>query len=152
MSIPFYRRRKDTKSKPENVQAWIKCLNNSWSFTLIDGNKENFSLYGNVEDEKVNINRMNLIPLLELMNWIYDPKKKKNLTVYCNSSYVVNCMKEWLDKWKRHDFKIDDNTERPYADILRKIDSMRSSIELTVKLLMVEDTFSERASSLLEKN
>ena len=146
-SIPFYNgRKKDTKEKLESIQAWIKSSEIKWSFVYVDGRKDIFSLCG--IEENVDKNRLILISLLELLEWINDPEKKKILLVYTNSLYVVNCVSEWMDKWKRFDFKFDDETDRPNADILRKIDVLKSNIDLTVKLLMTEDGLSNLATSL----
>lgn len=153
-NVPFHiERKKDGKEKPENIQAWIKSSyeNNegSWSFVYINGKKDIFSFYGkeNITDK----NRIHLIPLLELMEWIDEPIKKRNLIVYTTSIYVVNCISEWLDKWKRNDFKIEEKGYRPNSDILRKIDVLRVNTTISVKLLMLENEFSSKADMLCHR-
>lgn len=156
-SIPFYRgRKKDVIEKLENIQAWIRgvsCDNKRgfWSFVYLNGKNELSSIYGS--EENTDINRIDLIPLLELLEWIDENDKKKNLIVYTKSSYVVNCVNEWIDKWKRSDFHIndDESSYRPNTDILRRIDMLKKNINITVKLIMVENELSLKTVSLCEK-
>ena len=149
--VPFCKKRKKDK-KIDTVNAWIKgnlSLNKEgrWSFIYTNGTKEIWSMYGDeIDTDK---NRVILISLLELMEWIRDSNNKKNLIVYTNSLYVVNCISEWLNKWKRTDFKVEDDTYRPNSDILRKIDKLKEYINITVKLLTIENEFSNKANSLL---
>lgn len=150
--VQFYRKiKKEDKEKIENIQAWIKTKpdNGLWAFVFIDNKKEIFSFYGQELSEDKN--HLQLIPLIELLEWIDEPEKKKNLLVYTKSSYVVNCLTEWIDKWKRTDFKIEDKKDRPNADLLRKIDKLKTNITVTVKLLMAENDFSKQSEELITK-
>jgi ribonuclease HI len=191
ISLPFYNnnKKKDIKEKQEKIQAWIKGISrnngNKWSFlyTNID-NKETVSMYG--EEKSSDENRIVLIALLELMEWIYNKDKKKILIVYTNSSYVVNCISDWSDRWRRTNYKrkiekieinekikkIEINekikinefkhnsiecgieiqtVDRPNADVLRRIDKLKSHVNITVKRLMIENEYSIMTNDLIDK-
>lgn len=147
--IQFYKKRnKEEKEKIENIQAWLQNNDTGvWSFIYIDDKKDIFSLYG--KDLSQDKNRIVLIPLIELLEWIDEPGKKKNLLLYTKSSYIVNCLNEWICKWIRTDFKIEDDKYRPNSDLLRKIDVLRTNITITVKLLLVENEFSKQSDKLI---
>jgi hypothetical protein len=194
-------KKKDIKEKQERIQAWIKGTsqhnnnsnnnnnnsnsnsnnnnnnnnnnnsnNNKWSFLYThNDNKETFSIHG--EEKSSDKNRIVLIALVELMEWIYNKDKKKILIVYTNSSYVVNCISDWCDKWRRTNYKINreyianefeysnidcdiqiKTMDRPNADILRRIDKLKSHINIVVNRLMVENKYSIMTNDLIDNN
>jgi ribonuclease HI len=147
--VQFYKRRNKESGgeKIENIQAWILNDGNLWSFIYINNKKEVFSLCG--RENTIDKLKNQLHPLIELLEWIDDPEKKKNVTIYTRSLYIVNCLTEWCDKWRRNNFKIDDNTDRPNADLLRKIDILKTNLSLNVKFLISENDFFKQLKELL---
>lgn len=152
----FFNKPTRRREKIETIQAWIlgyynpgKTPEGVWSATFMDKDKNISSLYGS--EKTTDKNRVHLVPLLELLEWIKS-EKKINLIVYSDSLYVVNCVKEWMDKWKRNDFLVGETNElRPNADILKRINELKSSIIIDIKLLMTENEFSKNARELYQK-
>lgn len=145
--VQFYTgRKKDSKEKIELVQSWIKTKDNQWCFTCIDRKKDIFSIHGTADGDN---DRISLVVILELMKWIASDTKK-TLIVYTNSSYAVNCISEWMNRWKRNDFKIEDR-DRPNADILRDIELLKINIDISMKLLMTDNEFSNKTYSYISE-
>lgn len=135
-NVVFYKSRRKDVEKIQNIQAWIKIdKTGEWLIYFIDGKSENTVITGN---DKCDINRIGLSCICELMDCIYNPNKKKNLTVHINNTFSINCVSEWMDKWKKNDFKIQ-NIDRPNVDLLKKIDVYKTSINITLKTLFLDN-------------
>lgn len=137
--IQFYKGRKQNVEKIENVNVWLE-INQSetkWKFTVSPENKDTFTVSG--ESSETDENRLFLISLIETLEWIKNTNKK-NVVIYVNNTYVINCISEWIVKWERNNFFIDSNDgstknkkERPNADLLRKISELKTMCFLTLK-------------------
>ena len=53
---------------------------------------------------------------------ILDPHKKKELHVYTDSMFMINCATKWLPKWMTNDFMKSNGTSVLNQDLLRIID------------------------------
>jgi ribonuclease HI len=125
---------KNRKKKPEMLDVWLRCgVANGrgiWCFICSDATKNKISCEG--KTDCIDPDRLELHTLVEFLEWVYDETSIKNITIYCKSSYVVSCIREWIDKWKRSDFLISEGNYRPNSDLLRKIDTYRSKINISI--------------------
>ncbi len=143
ISIEFYKKRKKEETKGlEKYNIWVDgytCKNKEekiWGFILLGKNKS-ISVTGKEENnEKINKYRIELIPVIEALQWInIDVNEKKNVVIYTSSNYVSSCIFEWIDKWKKNNYKINDETLRPNFDILQELDLFRNNMFINVVLL-----------------
>ncbi len=104
------------------------------------------------QETNIDKNKIQLIPLLECLEWFNDgdsnDAKKKQLTIFTTSTYLVGVVQEWIDKWKKNNFMINDINERPNASLLRKIEILKQTISVSVKFLIKENDFSQKAEEL----
>lgn len=153
-SVQFCKLKKKSKQKFDHYQIWVKSSydheNNhgSWCFISIDDKKDIVTITGT--EENTDKNKIQLIPLLEALEWFNDEssQRKKQITIFTTSNYLVGSIGEWIDKWRKNNFMINEEKERPNADILRKIDVIKHSLNLSVKYLMKENDFSQKAEEL----
>lgn len=153
--VQFCKVKRKSKQKIDNFQIWIRSAFNkennkgSWCAISIDDKKDITTLSG--IEKNCNKNQIELVPLLEILEWIIDEsERKKHVIIFTNSSYVINVIQEWIDKWKKNNFMINEDKERPNADILRKIDNVKQNMSVTVKLLMKENDFSTKAAEIIK--
>lgn len=57
---------------------------------------------------------------------VIDPEMKKELSVYTDSMFLINCATSWLTKWKKNEFKKSDGSSVLNQDLLLKIDECMS--------------------------
>jgi ribonuclease HI len=147
MAVQFHRERR--REKIEEIFLWIKAIRKDstsyWSFIAIDSKRESTSIFGSSDVE--NINRLQLIPVLEFLEMIND-SKKRNINLYTDSKYLLNLLNEWIDKWAKTDFKSPDGKDRPNADLLRRIESLRQHKRFIVRNLFSRDEIMEQAEKL----
>ena len=119
--------------KIETIEAWIKSdiVKNKgvWCFLYYDSKNE-VSCNGFYEELNDKY-RIELSNLLELLEWIYDENYTKNLILHCESLYVINCVGEWIEKWKRNNFLISEGIYRPHTDLLQKIIKYKEKINIS---------------------
>ena len=147
----FHRERKREKTeKVEEIQVWVKGVlrehKSAWAFVYIDGKKDITFVSG--DSDISDNNRLQLIPVIEFLEWISGDEKKRLVTFYTDSNYLVNVLKEWIDKWKKSQFKFADGTDRPNADLLRKVDTLRTHTTLNMKHQFTVDEFTEKVEAL----
>lgn len=147
----FHRERKKEKTeKVEEIQVWVKGIpsekKSAWAFVYIDGKKDITFVSGEsiISDKE----RLQLIPVMEFLEWISSDEKKRMVTVYTESNYLVNVLKEWIDKWRKSQFKFADGTDRPNADLLRNIDTLRTHTTLNMKHQFTTNEFTEKVEAL----
>jgi ribonuclease HI len=108
-----------------------------WASLIINRNDEKTILTGeeklNIQESNINKNRIELLSIIEGLDWINgntDKKYKKyiNVTIYSSNIYCVNIIKEWLIKWK-NDNSLD---TRPNSDLLNKLFNIISNIKTKV--------------------
>lgn len=150
----FHReRKKEVKEKIEDTHLWVKCMSNDiksvWSFVYINSKKDITFVSGKVDKSNDKINdRIQLIPVIEFLEWISGDGKKRSVTVYSDNNYLVNVLKEWIHRWKKTQFKFPDGTDRPNSDLLMKIESLVSDTTLNMKHLFSKNEFTEKAEDL----
>ena len=148
LQFHFHRERKrEHKDKVEELHVWVKGGKDTWALVYIDGKREVTSLSG--KELGCDPDRIQLIPILEFLRWM-SGEKKRSVVINTNSCYVVNVLSEWIDKWKRTDFKLDTGGDRPNADILREIDTYRNNTVLNMKSIDEDDDFNEKLNLLYD--
>jgi len=147
MAVQFHRERR--REKIEEVFVWVKAIRkdskSGWCFIFLDSKRESVSIFGTSDVE--NINRLQLIPVLEFLEMINDTRKR-NINMYTDSKYLLNLLNEWIDKWAKTDFKSPDGTDRPNSDLLRKIDPLRQHKRFNVRNLFSRDEIMDKAEKL----
>jgi len=154
----FHRdRKKKDKEKVEDLHVWVKGIFDSddvvtpkksaWAFVYIDSKKDVVFVSG--EGGESNNDRLQLIPIIEFLEWISGDKCKRLITFYTSNNYIANVLNEWVDKWRKSDFKLPEGTDRPNADLLRKIDSLcLNHTSLIIKHQFSTNEFTEKVDSL----
>jgi ribonuclease HI len=106
---------------------------NIWGCLIINRHDEKTILSGEETAMTDNKNRIELLSIIEGLDWINGNTEKKykkyiNVTIYSSNIYCVNIIKEWLLKWKN------DNTldTRPNNDLLIKLFNIISNIKMKV--------------------
>ena len=146
----FHReRKKEIKEKIEDVQVWIGGIScdgkSSWAFSIIDGKKDISFISG--KNSECNIDRLHLISIIECLEWISDGKKR-SITIYTDNNYIINVVREWIDKWKYTQFKLPDGSLRPNGDLLHKIYDLKSPHILTMKQFFTTNEFNLKIEDL----
>lgn len=147
----FHReRKKSIKEKIEDVHLWIKGISHvdksAWAFGYMDSKKDIIFVFG--ESKIVDNDRLQLIPIIEFLELISGDDQKRLVTVYSDSNYLVNVLKEWVDKWKKTQFKFPDGGDRPNADLLRKVEALKNNTILNMKNLFTKNDFTEKLENL----
>lgn len=98
-----------------------------WATIILDKNEQKTVLSG--KEENVKDNRIDMISIIEGLNWIYcsvEPKYRKYVTVNlnCDNVYCINIMKEWLDKWE------EDIESRPNSDLLKTLIDLKKKMKI----------------------
>ncbi len=132
--IEFHKVKKD-KRKKENFNVWVDSIIGKWAFIYTD-NKKRTTIMNGYESENLDLNRISLIPFVEFLEWIKDDNKesKKYINLHTNNLYLKSLITEWIDKWKKTQFKIDDQF-RPNTDILKKIEYFKSIMNIQIKFI-----------------
>lgn len=146
----FHReRKKEIKEKIEYIQVWIKGLSHegksSWAFSLIDGKKDILFISG--KNDELNIDRLHLISIIEFLEWISDGKKR-SITIYTDNNYIINVLREWVDKWSYTQFKLPDGSLRPNGDLLDTIYKLKSPHILIMKQFFTKNEFALKNEDL----
>ncbi|MCB9837769.1 MAG: ribonuclease HI [Phycisphaeraceae bacterium] len=72
-------------------------------------------------------NRMELTAVIEGLTALKQPSR---VDVYSDSQYVLNGLNEWLDQWKRRDWKTAAKKPVKNEDLWRRLDELRAVHEL----------------------
>ena len=101
-----------------------------WCSLIIDKNEKKTILSG--KENEVTKQIIEMFPIIEGLEWIYntvETKKRKhiNVTIFTDSPYCVNLLKEWLDMWK------DDLDSRPNSELLKKLYELKRKIKIESK-------------------
>jgi ribonuclease HI len=143
----FHRERKKEKTeRVEEIQVWIKGIvgdkKSAWAFVYIDGKKDISVVSGG--SDITDKDRLQLVPVIEFLEWITCGVKKRVVTFYTESNYLVNVLKEWIDKWKKSQFKLADGTDRPNGDLIRRVDLLRVNTTIYMKHNFSSNEFTEK--------
>jgi ribonuclease HI len=101
-----------------------------WASIILDKNEQKTV----ISDKEVDLkdNRIDLISIIEGLNWIYcsvEPKYRKYIVVSlnCDNVYCINIIKEWLDLWK------DDIENKPNSDLLKTLIDLKDKMIINPK-------------------
>lgn len=109
-------------NKPQQVEIYTDgaCRGNpgigGWGAMLIYGNKVKKISGG--EPDTTN-NRMELMAAIKALNLL---KRRCSLTLYTDSQYVRKGITEWIDNWKRRNWKTAAKKPVKNADLWRQLD------------------------------
>ena len=100
----FYRKKKGDKIK--NIKVWlcvqeVSTYNFLWNI-VYEKDKSVSAISGDVNCK--NKDRAYLLAILEFLQWIKE-SPKHSIEFFVDNTYVFNLFTEWIDKWKKHDFK-----------------------------------------------
>ena len=117
-----------------------------WAAYIIDPNDDTWTISGACE--QTTSNRMEMKAIIEGLDWIlnkYDKKMRKHVRVslYSDSTYCINLIREWLKDWKEKGWD-----QRPNADLLPVLDEITSSCQLQARWIPRN---SSEGSSLCDK-
>ena len=154
----FHRERKrEVKEKIEDVHVWIKAISHkdrsSWAFVYMDGKKDFTCIFG--KTDILDYDRLQLVLVVEFLEFLEflecsGEQKKRSAVIYTDSIYLLNVLKEWVDKWKKSHFTLPDGSDRPNADLLRKVESLRGNTTLNIKNLFTKNEFTEKIENLCQ--
>lgn len=149
-SIKFYKTGRLTEKKKPEVKAWlyVKHTDNKfcWSFTFFDDDtqSENIAVTGTYENMKSA--EAHYLALLEGLNWLKSMGERKFL-IYTDNIYLYNIIKEWLQKWEKTKFIIDETTNRPYIELLIKIYEMKGTVPFEMVHYFKDPQFTQENSN-----
>ncbi len=100
-----------------------------WAAYILDPSDHGWLISGSYKD--TTSNRMELIAIIEGLEWIiqkYDDSTRRHVKVslYCDSKYSVNLIKEWIQEWKTKQTI----ESRPNFDLLLQLDKQREECQL----------------------
>ena len=109
-----------------------------WSALVVDSKEKRTVICGGEKD--TTNNRMELCAVIKGIEWIlaeFDAETAKHvqISVFSDSTYCVNLIRDWLEKWRAIGF-----ASRPNADLLETIDDL-------VKKCKVKATWVPRCST-----
>ncbi len=91
---------------------------------IINGNKE-YEIMG--YDPKTTNNRMEMMAVIEGLKQI---KKGTAVKLVSDSNYVLKGLKEWVDGWKKRNWKTSSNKAVKNQDLWTELDNMRNKYKL----------------------
>ena len=105
---------------------------NIWSCYIIDPNNDNWSISG-VHTNAKSTHEMELIAIIEGLEWILykytsDIQKHVRISLFSNSIYSINLLKEWLKIWKKEGWE-----NRPNSYLFERLDNITLNCILTPK-------------------
>lgn len=89
--------------------------------------EDNITEIGGTEDETTN-NRMEMRALLEALRTISD---EENITVYTDSSYLINGMTKWVVGWKNNNWQTKQKTEVLNRDLWEELSRLSEGKKIT---------------------
>ena len=111
------------------------CDNNKvggWASIILDKNENQFTISG--KDENTTNNRMEMLAIIEGLNWIYSSVEQKyrkyiTITLFSDSIYCVNTIKDWIRKWEK-----DESIEtRPNSDLLKQLLEILNKVKVEAR-------------------
>lgn len=107
------------------------CLNSrngGWAFLSIEPDgKGQFETSCSGDEQNTNNNRLELLAVINALEW---HRNKTNINIHTKSVYVIKGMTEWIEKWKRHQFK---NVKNP--DLWKRLDKLCQNRKIVWKYL-----------------
>ena len=107
------------------------CLGNpgpgGWAVVYIHENKQEIIISGG--EKHTTNNRMELTAVLKALKNLTEPHK---INIFSDSQYVINgYSKNWVEKWKRNNWKTAKNKPVKNDDLWKQIDKEASKHEIT---------------------
>jgi ribonuclease HI len=105
--------------------------NGGWAVYIIDPNENVWLISGSARE--TTSNRMEMTAIIEGLQWILekydlDIKKHVKITLFSDSTYCVNSIRDWMKDWRKNAF-----TGRPNSDLLLILDSLITECNLIPK-------------------
>lgn len=91
---------------------------NEGAYALVLRYETHSKVYGYYEENTTN-NRMELLAILDAMKAIHD--KDKEVVIISDSNYSVKGINEWMEGWKKNNWKRAKNKELKNADIWKEV-------------------------------
>ncbi len=100
-----------------------------WASYILDPSDNGWLISGQAVD--TTSNRMELQAIIEGLQWIlqkYDETTRRHVkvTLYCDSKYSVNLIKEWIQDWRTKNIL----ESRPNLDLILQLDDQRNKCQL----------------------
>jgi len=93
-----------------------------WAFiATVPGLSEPIKISGG--EESTTSNRMELTAILKCLEHFKEPKE---FVIFSDSQYAINCITEWMYKWKKNNWKKGDGEDVKNVDLLEQIDTLIS--------------------------
>ena len=107
-----------------------KEIKGGWAFIVLDKFEQKSTFSGS--ERFINKNRIEMISIIEALNWIYNYVEVKyrkyiKVTVYTENVYCVNIINEWLKLWK------DSLNDRPNSDLLQTLVELKEKMDIKVE-------------------
>jgi len=100
----------------------------AWGFVIQD-HKATILAEESDSNEHTTNNQMEMLAVLEGLNWIAEFGHHKQVRVYSDSTYVVKGMNEWVQGWKARGWKKADKKAPDNLEIWQKLDAKRDEFE-----------------------
>ena len=113
--------------------------------TMNNGKKDSYGVYGYVilvdghpvyEDAQfvsdTTNNRMEAQAIIDSCKWILNSLPHKNVTIYSDSQYCVNCVMKWIDDWAKGGWKAD----KANFDLWKEVVALKQ--RMNIKMIWVK--------------
>lgn len=98
------------------------CLGNpgpgGWAVLILDDGREHLITGG---EEVTTNNRMELEAVLQALSFFKQPTE---ITIFCDSEYVIKGATEWLSNWKKRGYRTADGKPIKNRDLWEKLDEL----------------------------
>ncbi|MFW5998601.1 MAG: ribonuclease HI [Halanaerobiaceae bacterium] len=141
-------RKKNEKITDIDIYTDGACTGNpgpgGFAAVIIQGQQEN--VICGYEPDTTN-NRMELRAVLEALKHIETEKK---VTIYSDSSYVINGITKWIKNWKKNNWKTSSDRLVKNKDLWKKLDSVISKYKIEFKKVKAHngDKYNEKVDDL----
>jgi len=109
------------------------CLGNpgpgGWAFVVQDENGEVFFEDSDKSNISTTNNRMELIAVIQALEWIKDRGEDDTLTVQSDSQYVIKGITEWLTSWKKRGWRTSSKEPVKNKDLWRELDRLNDLVK-----------------------
>ncbi len=123
-----------------------------WGVVVIENNQIRQELYGAARN--TTNNRMELfavIKALEYANKTYSGNSPTEISIFSDSAYIVNCLKQkWYKKWQTNGWKTSKGTPVKNPDLWKKLLAQYQSLSVSFEKVKghAGNKFNERADHL----
>ena len=103
-----------------------------WAFNIINKQEQSSSLSGT--EQNTDEQRIKLYPIIEGIKWIINNVERKyrkyiQITLYCESVFCINLIKEWIIEWAEQEIL----ETKPNADMLKEIYGYIKQVQINAK-------------------